>query len=71
MNDKDKDYYISLIDELRKLPTETEWVEFKTNNDEPHVIGEYISCLTNSAALHEKEMAYTTEMYMYSILKRK
>lgn len=26
MNKKDEEYYISLIEELRKLPTETEWV---------------------------------------------
>ena len=43
MNKKDEEYYISLIEELRKLPTETEWVEFKVNNDDPDKIGEYLS----------------------------
>ena len=32
-----------LVKELCKLPSETEWVEFKQNNNEPHIIGEYIS----------------------------
>lgn len=39
-------YLISLIHELIKFDTETEWVEFKTNNCEPQLIGEYISALT-------------------------
>ena len=58
MNKKDKEYYVSLINELRSLPTETEWAEFKVNNDAPDVIGEYLSAMSNSAALHEKETAY-------------
>ncbi len=47
-----------LIDELRRLPTETEWVEFKHNNYQPEVIGESISALANSAALRERSHAY-------------
>jgi len=58
MNKKDKEYYVSLINELRSLPTETEWAEFKVNNDAPDMIGEYLSAMSNSAALHEKETAY-------------
>ena len=58
MTKKEKEYYTSLINELRKLPTETEWVEFKENNDAPYVIGEYLSALSNAAALHEQETAY-------------
>ena len=34
-----------LVKELCKLPDETGWVEFKHNNDEPHMIGEDISAL--------------------------
>lgn len=45
------EYLQSLVRELVKLPTETEWVEFKCNNKEPQLIGEYISALSNSAAL--------------------
>lgn len=47
-----------LIKELVKLPNETEWVEFKHNNDEPHMIGEDISALANSAALMDRSHAY-------------
>ncbi len=52
------DYYRSLANELRKLPTETEWVEFKRNNADPEEIGEYIAALSNSAALNGKTHAY-------------
>lgn len=48
----------SLLSELRKLPNETEWVEFKQNNDYAVSVGEYISALANSAAFIGKERAY-------------
>jgi len=41
-----------LLDELRALPKETEWAEFKLNYSEPQEIGEYISALSNGACLH-------------------
>lgn len=47
-----------LLDELRKLSRETEWAEFKKDNTDPQSIGEYISALSNSAALEEKTHAY-------------
>ncbi len=47
-----------LIDELRVLPQESEWVEFKVDNANPQLIGEYISALSNSANLENKEFAY-------------
>lgn len=53
-----RDYYKSLLDRLRKLPAETGWLEYKCNNTDPQMIGEYISALSNSAALAEKETAY-------------
>ena len=52
------EYLASLIHELCKLPHETEWVEFKVNNSDPQEIGEYISALSNSAALVGKAFAY-------------
>lgn len=58
MNERDMQYYISLVNELRKLPSETEWAEFKVNNDEPAMIGEYLSAISNSAALHERDCGY-------------
>ena len=47
-----------LVNELRKLPNETPWVEFKHNNYKPEMIGKSISALANSATLHEKSCAY-------------
>jgi len=48
----------SKIDELLRLPSETEWVEFKHNNDNPQEIGEYLSAISNGAALHGKRTGY-------------
>ncbi len=56
--DRSDEYIISLIAELLKQPNETEWLEFKHNNDNPQIIGEYISALSNSAALNGKTNAY-------------
>lgn len=47
-----------LINELRKLSNEVPWLEFKHNNYRPDMIGEDISALANSAALHEKNRSY-------------
>ncbi|MES1245143.1 MAG: ATP-binding protein [Acidobacteriota bacterium] len=52
------DYLVSLVRELCKLPKETGWLEFKVNDAEPEEIGEYISALSNSAALAGKAFAY-------------
>jgi ATP-dependent DNA helicase RecG len=51
-------YLNSLLAEMCKLPRETEWVEFKQNKADPEEIGEYISALSNSAALNEKAKSY-------------
>ncbi len=47
-----------LLHNLLALPAETEWVEWKHNNSDPEQIGEYLSALSNSAALHRKEAGY-------------
>lgn len=41
---------ISLCLELINIGKEAEWIEFKNNNQDPQMIGEYISALSNSAA---------------------
>ncbi|PKO83953.1 MAG: transcriptional regulator [Betaproteobacteria bacterium HGW-Betaproteobacteria-11] len=56
--DRPADYLVSLVRELCKLPQETEWAEFKENDAEPPQIGEYLSALSNSAALAGKAFAY-------------
>ena len=57
-NDTITEYFRGIVNEVRKLSHETEWLEFKHNNDNPEKIGEYISALSNSAALCGKTKAY-------------
>ncbi len=48
----------STIDDLRRLPSETHWLEFKQNNANPNMIGKLISALSNSAQLFDQHFAY-------------
>lgn len=50
--------HIALIDRLRVLPAETEWIEFKRNRCEPQVLGGYLSALANSACLAGQPRGY-------------
>lgn len=50
--------YIALIDRLRGLPAETEWLEFKHNRYEPQQLGQYLSALANSACLANQPRGY-------------
>lgn len=56
--DRSGNELLGILNELRKLPRETEWVEFKRNNTKPDDIGEYLSALANAAALSGKVNAY-------------
>ena len=56
--ERNRDYAAGLVRELCRLPHETEWVEFKVNHRNPQAIGEYVSALSNAAALHDKVHAY-------------
>lgn len=56
--DKSQEYLGGLVNELRKLPKETGWLEFKENVANPEDIGEYVSALSNTAALEGKANAY-------------
>lgn len=47
-----------LIGELRQLPSETPWLEFKHNNYDPQMIGQDICALANAATLYEKSCGY-------------
>ena len=47
-----------LVSRLLAGEGESECIEFKHNNDKPDRIGEYISGLANSAALHGQLKAY-------------
>ena len=47
-----------LVKELRAFKEESEWLEFKHNNDDPEMIGKDISALANGAAYTEKTKSY-------------
>ena len=49
---------LALIDDLRKMPAETTWLEFKKNNADPQIIGRLISALSNAARLADEPFAY-------------
>lgn len=50
---------IQLIDDLRELPKENEWVEFKAGNAVSNEkIGQYISAISNAACIHNKSFGY-------------
>ncbi len=44
--------------ELLALPHETEWAEFKHNNHDAQMIGEYLSAISNAAALENQPFGY-------------
>ena len=52
------DKLVLLVEELRKLPTEKSWLEFKKSNYKPEMIGEDISALANAAVLADRSCAY-------------
>jgi predicted HTH transcriptional regulator len=47
-----------LLEDVVGLPSETEWIEFKSSYFDPEKIGEKISGLANSACLFDKSFAY-------------
>ncbi len=47
-----------IINEARKHTYESPWIELKHNNHDPQQIGEYISALSNTAALFNQEHAF-------------
>lgn len=51
-------YAAEIVRELRGLPAETEWAEFKVDNEDPERIGQYVSALSNSAAIAGKSSGY-------------
>jgi len=48
----------SIVDEARSHTYELPWIEFKENNYNPQEIGEYISALSNTAALFNQNYAF-------------
>lgn len=54
----DEKEFTDLVEELLSYGCENEWIEFKVDNSEPHLIGEYLSALSNSARLHKTKHGY-------------
>lgn len=50
--------YKTIIKELISLPHEEEWLEFKENWFKPNELGEYISAMSNAAAIHGRDNAF-------------
>src|SRR5712691_7250220 len=48
----------AVLDKVLDHGRESEWIEFKHNNADPEQIGQYISAVSNSAALHRQEYGY-------------
>ncbi|WP_231917328.1 helix-turn-helix domain-containing protein [Staphylococcus croceilyticus] len=55
---KEEDYLKNIISEKLNNSSEDTTTEFKVNNTDPKMIGEYISALGNSATLIDKDYAY-------------
>ena len=51
-------HHVVLVDRLRSLPTEIEWLEFKRSRCSPAQLGEYLSALANSACLAYQRHGY-------------
>lgn len=49
---------IKLVNNLRAEETERTWLEFKGNNKGPEMIGQYVSSISNSAALAKRTCGY-------------
>jgi hypothetical protein len=49
---------VALIDDLRALPAETVWVEFKHENTDPDGMGKRIAALSNAARIEGQDTAY-------------
>ncbi len=47
-----------IVNEARRHPAELPWIEFKTNNCNHQAIGEYVSALSNTAALFNQEHGF-------------
>jgi predicted HTH transcriptional regulator len=58
MTSKTDGYVAGIVQELRQMSSETEWAEFKENLADPEQVGEYISALSNAAALARKRKGY-------------
>ena len=55
---RENEYYADVVQQLARLPAETDWFEFKENNVSVQTLGRNISALANAAVLSNREVAY-------------
>lgn len=55
---RDRAWLTGLVRELRALPAETDWVEFKVGQKDPEKIGRTVAALSNAAALANRDRAW-------------
>ena len=48
----------SIVEQCRIQGNELPWIEFKVNNYDPQEVGEYISAISNSAALFNQSTGF-------------
>ena len=48
----------ALLARLCGMPAETAWIEFKVNNSDPEMIGEWVSACANAAILQDQERGF-------------
>lgn len=58
MTRSEQDRLIALVGKLTAMTRETEWLEFKHRQGSPAEIGEYVSALSNGAALLGQQFGY-------------
>lgn len=54
----ERDNIINIIQEVRSGNAELPHVEFKMNRADPNEIGEYVSALSNTAALYNRNYGF-------------
>ena len=50
--------YKEIVKDLAQQPSEKEWLEFKENWFDAHALGEYISAISNAAAMQGRDRGY-------------
>ncbi|MCU1585967.1 MAG: transcriptional regulator [Microbacteriaceae bacterium] len=56
----DRDQLLHIVPQLAALAGESEWFEFKVDNDDPETLGENVAALANSARLAGEPFAYSS-----------
>ena len=58
-----------LVTELRKLPNETQWLEFKHNNYDPDMIGQDIRSTVRTDYIGKYANTYANKMLLVAVIR--